>query len=70
MRWTLRRKGYRADALRPLLTFPRPLSEPEIRVLRDQYEKEGDVASVQTKFNYAWVRSHHFRGTSHVWSSG
>jgi hypothetical protein len=24
-------------------------------VLRDQFEKEGDMVSVQTKFNYAWV---------------
>ncbi|KAL2114764.1 hypothetical protein VUR80DRAFT_74 [Thermomyces stellatus] len=31
-----------------------PLSESELRVLRDQYEKEGDMASIQTKFNYAW----------------
>jgi len=25
-------------------------------VLRAQYEKEGDMVGVQTKFNYAWVR--------------
>ena len=60
MRWTLRRKSteHRADAPRPPLTLPRPLSESEIQVLRDQYEKEGDMASVQTKFNFAWVRPH------------
>ncbi|SPO00140.1 probable Mitochondria fission 1 protein [Cephalotrichum gorgonifer] len=31
-----------------------PLNDSELRVLRDQYEKEGDMTSVQTKFNYAW----------------
>jgi len=33
-----------------------PLSKPELDVLRAQYEKEGDMVGVQTKFNYAWVR--------------
>lgn len=32
-----------------------PLKPSELKVLRDQYEKEGDMAGVQTKFNYAWV---------------
>ena len=32
-----------------------PLSAAELDVLRAQYEKEGDMVGVQTKFNYAWV---------------
>ncbi|KAF4125245.1 mitochondrial fission 1 protein [Geosmithia morbida] len=31
-----------------------PLSPSELQVLRAQYEKEGDMAGVQTRFNYAW----------------
>ncbi|KAI1737268.1 mitochondria fission 1 protein [Xylaria scruposa] len=31
-----------------------PLREDELQVLRAQYEKEGDMVGVQTKFNYAW----------------
>ncbi|KAK0750976.1 putative mitochondrial fission protein [Schizothecium vesticola] len=31
-----------------------PLSKAELDVLRAQYEKEGDMVGVQTKFNYAW----------------
>ncbi|KAI1119447.1 mitochondria fission 1 protein [Nemania sp. NC0429] len=31
-----------------------PLREEELQVLRAQYEKEGDMVGVQTKFNYAW----------------
>ncbi|KJK92132.1 hypothetical protein H633G_03973 [Metarhizium anisopliae BRIP 53284] len=31
-----------------------PLSPSELQVLRAQYEKEGDMVGVQTKFNYAW----------------
>ncbi|KAI0022521.1 mitochondria fission 1 protein [Xylariomycetidae sp. FL0641] len=31
-----------------------PLKKEELKVLRDQYEKEGDMVGVQTKFNYAW----------------
>lgn len=38
-----------------LLTFCRPLAPAELQVLRDQYEKEGDMVGIQTKFNYAWV---------------
>lgn len=34
-----------------------PLKPSELKVLRDQYEKEGDYVGVQTKFNYAWVGS-------------
>ena len=34
----------------------RPLKPAELAVLRAQYEKEGDMVGVQTKFNYAWVR--------------
>lgn len=34
----------------------RPLNEAELSVLRAQYEKEGEMVGVQTKFNYAWVR--------------
>ena len=32
-----------------------PLNPEELKVLRDQYEKEGAFVGVQTKFNYAWV---------------
>ena len=40
----------------PLLTaYHRPLNASELNVLRAQYEKEGEMAGVQTKFNYAWV---------------
>lgn len=31
-----------------------PLSADELRVLRAQYEKEGEYVGIQTKFNYAW----------------
>ncbi|KAI0159021.1 hypothetical protein LQW54_013158 [Pestalotiopsis sp. IQ-011] len=31
-----------------------PLKPSELQVLRNQYEKEGDMVGVQTKFNYAW----------------
>ncbi|EON96621.1 putative mitochondria fission 1 protein [Phaeoacremonium minimum UCRPA7] len=31
-----------------------PLNPAELQVLRSQYEKEGDMVGVQTKFNYAW----------------
>ncbi|KAI9167192.1 Mitochondrial fission 1 protein [Paramyrothecium foliicola] len=31
-----------------------PLNPSELNVLRAQYEKEGEMAGVQTKFNYAW----------------
>ncbi|KAH6659647.1 mitochondria fission 1 protein [Truncatella angustata] len=31
-----------------------PLKPSELQVLRAQYEKEGDMVGVQTKFNYAW----------------
>ncbi|ROT42165.1 mitochondrial fission 1 protein [Sodiomyces alkalinus F11] len=31
-----------------------PLKASELQVLRAQYEKEGDMVGVQTKFNYAW----------------
>lgn len=34
----------------------RPLREAELETLRTQYEKEGEMAGIQTKFNYAWVR--------------
>lgn len=37
------------------LTQTRPLRDDELQVLRAQYEKEGDMVGVQTKFNYAWV---------------
>ena len=33
----------------------RPLNPSELAVLRAQYEKEGDMVGIQTKFNYAWV---------------
>ncbi|GKT93340.1 mitochondria fission 1 protein [Colletotrichum tofieldiae] len=33
-----------------------PLKASELQVLRAQYEKEGDMVGVQTKFNYAWRR--------------
>ena len=35
----------------------RPLNASELNVLRAQYEKEGEMVGVQTKFNYAWVRT-------------
>ncbi|RKU47172.1 mitochondrial membrane protein [Coniochaeta pulveracea] len=31
-----------------------PLNPAELNVLKAQYEKEGDMVGVQTKFNYAW----------------
>ncbi|CAN8102255.1 unnamed protein product [Discula destructiva] len=31
-----------------------PLGTAELQVLRAQYEKEGDMVGVQTKFNFAW----------------
>ncbi|KAM3515246.1 hypothetical protein MY11210_001139 [Beauveria gryllotalpidicola] len=31
-----------------------PLNAAELKVLRAQYEKEGEMVGVQTKFNYAW----------------
>lgn len=31
-----------------------PLKPEELRVLRSQYEKEGQFVGLQTKFNYAW----------------
>ena len=34
-----------------------PLKPAELAVLRQQYEKEGEMVGVQTKFNYAWVRN-------------
>lgn len=34
-----------------------PLKPEELQVLRAQYEKEGEYVGLQTKFNYAWVRS-------------
>ncbi|KAK1253149.1 hypothetical protein MKX08_004336 [Trichoderma sp. CBMAI-0020] len=32
-----------------------PLNPSELSVLRAQFEKEGEMVGVQTKFNYAWV---------------
>ncbi|KAF3072460.1 Mitochondria fission 1 protein [Trichoderma lentiforme] len=34
-----------------------PLNPSELSVLRAQFEKEGEMVGVQTKFNYAWVRN-------------
>ncbi|KAH6958735.1 hypothetical protein DER45DRAFT_564027 [Fusarium avenaceum] len=31
-----------------------PLNGPELNVLKAQYEREGEMVGVQTKFNYAW----------------
>ncbi|KAH6631631.1 hypothetical protein F5144DRAFT_226400 [Chaetomium tenue] len=31
-----------------------PLNPAELAVLRAQYEREGDMVGLQTKFNYAW----------------
>ncbi|KXJ95251.1 mitochondria fission 1 protein [Microdochium bolleyi] len=31
-----------------------PLKDAELGVLRSQFEKEGDMVGVQTKFNFAW----------------
>lgn len=33
----------------------RPLNPSELNVLKAQYEREGEMVGVQTKFNYAWV---------------
>lgn len=38
-----------------LLTSRSPLNASELNVLRAQYEKEGEMVGIQTKFNYAWV---------------
>lgn len=38
------------------------LKPAELQVLRAQFEKEGEYVSLQTKFNYAWVR--HIEHTS------
>ena len=40
---------------RMLTHVSRPLNPAELAVLRAQYEKEGEMVGVQTKFNYAWV---------------
>ncbi|TFA99165.1 Mitochondria fission 1 protein [Trichoderma ghanense] len=34
-----------------------PLNPSELSVLRAQFEKEGEMVGVQTKFNYAWVHT-------------
>lgn len=36
-------------------TSTSPLNPQELQVLRAQYEKEGEMVGIQTKFNYAWV---------------
>ena len=46
---------YREDRNDVDSTQNRPLSPSELAVLRAQYEKEGEMVGVQTKFNYAWV---------------
>jgi hypothetical protein len=33
----------------------RPLNASELNVLKAQYEREGEMVGIQTKFNYAWV---------------
>ncbi|KAK4089495.1 hypothetical protein Purlil1_6064 [Purpureocillium lilacinum] len=49
---------YALDAETYALASPQsvrlPLNASELNVLRAQYEKEGDMVGVQTKFNYAW----------------
>lgn len=42
------------DSLPYALDAEAPLKPAELAVLRAQYEKEGDMVGVQTKFNYAW----------------
>lgn len=39
------------------LTWSRhsPLDPANFQILKAQYEKEGQYAGIQTKFNYAWV---------------
>ncbi|KAF5615805.1 mitochondria fission 1 [Fusarium sp. NRRL 52700] len=32
-----------------------PLNASELNVLKAQYEREGEMVGIQTKFNYAWV---------------
>lgn len=57
---SMQRRGSSVTVLhrsRRLTCSPRPLKPSELNVLRAQYEKEGDMVGVQTKFNYAWVRS-------------
>jgi mitochondrial fission 1 protein len=48
----------------PADTPTRPLNPSELNVLRAQYEKEGEMAGIQTKFNYAWVRPLYFSLTA------
>ncbi|TWU75514.1 mitochondrial membrane protein [Metarhizium rileyi] len=45
---------YALDAETSVASVQRSLSPSELQVLRAQYEKEGDMVGVQTKFNYAW----------------
>lgn len=53
-----RERDYRYAAVHvPNNTYTSPLNPSELQVLRAQYEKEGDMVGVQTKFNYAWVSS-------------
>lgn len=42
-----------------ILLYHSSLKPAELQVLRAQYEKEGEYASLQTKFNYAWVSRAH-----------
>ncbi|KAL1917936.1 uncharacterized protein VTP21DRAFT_3770 [Calcarisporiella thermophila] len=44
----------RDDDLPGLADVEIPLSRAELDVLRKQYLREGELASSQTKFNYAW----------------
>lgn len=43
-----------SDSLPYALDAETPLKPAELAVLRAQYEKEGEMVGVQTKFNYAW----------------
>lgn len=44
-----------ANVVQDAVDAETPLKPAELGVLRAQYEKEGDMVGVQTKFNYAWV---------------
>lgn len=48
--------GVRELTLKPCTGTNRPLKPEELEVLRNQFEKEGDMVGIQVKFNYAWVR--------------
>ncbi|RDA95250.1 hypothetical protein CP533_1880 [Ophiocordyceps camponoti-saundersi (nom. inval.)] len=48
------RADQRSPRMIDALDAETPLNASELNVLRAQYEKEGEMVGVQTKFNYAW----------------